>query len=113
MRKFKISGRKFEIDDICDKCYKYQVLMFNEEKQYWVCIGKCNTLNNGKELAYDFIEKEKETERYNEEAKIKEQEYIKKVNNTKIYCSECGEELNLEDKINLEDICHKCILNYY
>ena len=33
MRKFKISGRKFETADICDNSYKYQVLMFNEENQ--------------------------------------------------------------------------------
>ena len=113
MRKFKISGRKFEIDDICDKCYKYQVLMFNEEKQYWVCIGKCNTLNNGKELAYDFIEREEQEEIYNKEDEVKMQEHIKKIDNTKIYCSECGEELNLVDKMYLDDICRKCILNYY
>ena len=68
---------------------------------------------SGRKLAYDFIEREEQEEIYNKEAEVKMQDHIKKIDNTKTYCSECGKELNLGDKMYLDDICRKCILNYY
>ena len=64
MRKFKIEGIKFEIANICDMHYKYRVDMLNENNM-WVTIGKCNTLASGKELAYDYIQRQREIEEYN------------------------------------------------
>ena len=64
MRKFKIEGIKFEIANIWDMNYKYRVEMLNENNM-WVTIGKCNTLASGKELAYDYIERQREEEEYN------------------------------------------------
>ena len=44
--------------------YKYRIDMLNENNM-WVTIGKCNTLASGKELAYDYIERQREEEEYN------------------------------------------------
>ena len=66
MRKFKIEGIKFEIVNICDMHYKYRVDMLSENM--WVTIGKCNTLASGKELAYNYIERQREDEEYNKQA---------------------------------------------
>ena len=112
MREFKIEGRKFEIENIYDERYKYQVYMFNEHC-YWIMVGKCNTLTEGKELAYDYVKKIKEIEEYNKKAQETERKHIKKLDNTKIYCSECGKELDIDEKIHLEDICTKCVKTYY
>ena len=113
MRSFKINGIKFEIVNICDSIYKYEVLKFEEDKRYWINAGKCNTLKQGKEVAYNFIQRQEEIERLNREAEIEERKYLDKLDKTKVYCSDCGEELSLDDKINLDDICYKCIKKYY
>jgi hypothetical protein len=39
--------------------------------------------------------------------------YIEDLRKTKACCSEYGKELNLEEKIELEDICIKCLKAYY
>ena len=75
MRKFKIEGIKFEIANIWDMHYKYRVDMLNENNM-WVTIGKCNTLASGKELAYDYIQRQREIEEYN---KKWEEEYKKHI----------------------------------
>ena len=111
MRKFKIEGIKFEIVNICDMDYKYRVDMLNENM--WATIGKCNTLASGKELAYNYIERQREDEEYNKQWEENYKKHIQEIDNTKIYCSECGKELNLEEKINLENICIKCVRTYY
>ena len=110
MRKFKIEGIKFEIANICDTHYKYRVDMLDENM--WVTIGKCNTLASGKELAYNYIERQREDEECNKQWEENYKKHIQEIDNTKIYCSECGKELNLEEKINLENICIKCVRTY-
>ena len=112
MRKFKIEGIKFEIVNICDMYYKYRVDMLNENNM-WVTIGKCNTLASGKELAYDYIERQREEEEYNKKWEENYKKHIEELNKAKVCCSECGKELNLEEKINLENICIKCVRTYY
>ena len=111
MRKFKIEDIKFEIANICDMHYKYRVDMLDENM--WVTIGKCNTLASGKELAYDYIERQREDEEYNKQAQENYKKHIEELSKTKVCCSECGKELNLEEKINLENICIKCVRTYY
>ena len=111
MRKFKIEGVKFEIANICDMDYKYRVDMLDENM--WVTIGKCNTLASGKELAYNYIERQREDEECNKQWEENYKKHIQEIDNTKIYCSECGKELNLEEKINLENICIKCVRTYF
>ena len=111
MRKFKIEDIKFEIANICDTHYKYRVDMLDENM--WVTIGKCNTLASGKELAYNYIERQREDEECNKQWEENYKKHIQEIDNTKIYCSECGKELNLEEKINLENICIKCVRTYY
>ena len=113
MRSFKINGVKFEIVNICDSIYKYEVLKFEEDKRYWINAGKCKTLKQGKEVACNFIQRQEEIEKLNREAEIEERKYLDKLDKTKVYCSDCGEELSLDDKINLDDICYKCIKKYY
>ena len=110
MRKFKIEGIKFEIVNICDMHYKYRVDMLGENM--WVTIGKCNTLVSGKELAYNYIERQREDEEYNKQAEENYKKHIEELSKTKVCCSECGKELNLEEKINLENICIKCVRTY-
>lgn len=62
MRKFKINGYKFEIankpmaDNVTEQRYKYDINMFNEEKQCWWRIASCHTLTDGKEIARDHVE---------------------------------------------------------
>ena len=111
MRKFKIEGIKFEIANICDMDYKYRVDMLDENM--WVTIGKCNTLASGKELAYNYIERQREDEEYNKQAEENYKKHIEELSKTKVCCSECGKELNLEEKIDLENICIKCLKTYY
>ena len=111
MRKFKIEGVKFEITNICDMVYKYQVTMLKENA--WVTIGKCNTLASGKELACDYIERQREEEVYNNQWEENYKKHIEKLDNEKICCSECGKELNLEEKVNLENWCVECIKSEY
>ena len=111
MRKFKIEGIKFEIANICDMDYKYRVDMLDENM--WVTIGKCNTLASGKELAYDYIERQREDEEYNKQAEGNYKKHIEELSKTKVCCSECGKELSLEEKINLENICIKYVRTYY
>ena len=111
MRKFKIEGIKFEIVNICDMHYKYRVDMLDEDM--WVTIGKCNTLASGKELAYNYVERQREDEEYNKQAEENYKKHIEELSKTKVCCSECGKELNLEEKINLENICIKCVRTYY
>ena len=111
MRKFKIEGIKFEIVNICDVHYKYRVDMLGENM--WVTIGKCNTLASGKELAYNHIERQREDEEYNKQWEENYKKHIQEIDNAKICCSECGKELNLEEKINLENICIKCVRTHY
>ena len=113
MRKFKIEGIKFEIANICDMLYKYEVVMLDEKKNLWVTIGKCNTLASGKELAYSYIERQREDEEYNKKWEENYKKHIEELSKTKVCCSECGRELNLEEKINLENICIKCVRTYY
>ena len=113
MRKFKIEGIKFEIANICDMLYKYEVVMLDEKKNLWVTIGKCNTLASGKELAYDYIERQREEEEYNKKWEENYKKHIEELSKTKVCCSECGKELNLEEKINLENICIKCVRTHY
>ena len=111
MRKFKIEGIKFEIANICDMDYKYRVDMLDENM--WVTIGKCNTLAAGKELAYDYMQRKKEDEEQNRQCEEHYEKYIKEIDSTKICCSECGKELNLDEKINLENICIECVRTDY
>ena len=111
MRKFKIEGIKFEIVNICDMHYKYRVDMLSENM--WVTIGKCNTLASGKELAYNYIERQREDEEYNKQAQENYKKHIEELSKTKVCCSECGKELNLEEKINLENWCVECIRTEY
>ena len=111
MRKFKIEGIKFEIVNICDMHYKYRVDMLDEDM--WVTIGKCNTLASGKELAYNYVERQREDEEYNKQAEENYKKHIEELNKAKVCCSECGKELNLEEKINLENICIKYVRTYY
>lgn len=61
-RNFKIEGIEFQIADICDQHYKYRIDMFSEEKQYWITVNKCNTLAEGKQKAYDYIDYRNEME---------------------------------------------------
>ena len=111
MRKFKIEGIKFEIVNICDMHYKYRVDMLGENM--WVTIGKCNTLASGKELAYNHVERQREYEEYNKKWEENYKKHIEELSKTKVCCSECGKELNLEEKINLENICIKCVRTHY
>ena len=111
MRKFKIEGIKFEIVNICDMHYKYRVDMLSENM--WVTIGKCNTLASGKELAYNYIERQREDEEYNKKWEENYKKHIEELSKTKVCCSECGKELNLEEKINLENWCVECIRTEY
>ena len=111
MRKFKIEGMKFEIANICDMHYKYRVDMLDENM--WVTIGKCNTLASGKELAYNYIERQREDEEYNKKWEENYKKHIEELSKTKACCFECGKELNLEEKINLENICIKCVKTHY
>ena len=111
MRKFKIEGIKFEIVNICDMHYKYRVDMLDEDM--WVTIGKCNTLASGKELAYNYVERQREDEEYNKQAEENYKKHIEELNKAKVCCSECGKELNLEEKINLENWCVECIRTEY
>ena len=111
MRNFKINGIRFEIGNICDNSYKYEVYMLSDNML--IGIGKSNTLREGKEVACNYIEKIKEIEEYNKKAQETERKYIEKLGNTKIYCSECGKELDIDEKIHLEDICTKCVKTYY
>ena len=82
------------------------------DENMWVTIGKCNTLASGKELAYNYIERQREDEECNKQWEENYKKHIQEIDNTKIYCSECGKELNLEEKINLENICIKCVRTY-
>ena len=107
MRKFKIEGIKFEIANICDMLYKYEVVMLDEKKNLWVTIGKCNTLASGKELAYSYIERQREDEEYNKKWEENYKKHIEELSKTKVCCSECGKELNLEN------ICIKCVRTHY
>ena len=113
MRKFKIEGIKFEIANICDMLYKYEVVMLDEKKNLWVTIGKCNTLASGKELAYNYIERQREDEEYNKKWEENYKKHIEELNKTKVCCSDCGKELNLEEKINLENWRVECIRTEY
>ena len=107
MRKFKVDGRVFEIINICDVDYKYKVLLHSK---YLVTIGKCNTLAMGKEIAIDFIEREKEIEKVNLEYENNLKKHIEERMNSKICCDECGKELNSEEKLNtLFDTCEDCL----
>lgn len=78
MRKFKIEGIKFEIANIWDMHYKYRVDMLNENNM-WVTIGKCNTLASGKELAYDYIERQREEEEYNKKWEENYKKHIQEI----------------------------------
>lgn len=55
-RNFKIEGLEFKIIDICDFDYKYRIDVFSKDSQTWVTIKKCNTLTEGKQKAYDYID---------------------------------------------------------
>ena len=113
MRKFRIEGIKFKIANMCDMSYKYRVDVL--DKNMWVTIGKCNTLASGKELIYNYIEVQIgiEDEEYNKQEEENYKKHIEELSKTKVCCSECGRELNLEEKINLENICIKCVRTYY
>ena len=54
-----------------------------------------------------------EDEEYNKQAEENYKKHIEELSKTKVCCSECGKELNLEEKIDLENICIKCLKTYY
>ena len=111
MRKFKINGVRFEIGNICDTKYKYEVYML--EENFWLGIGKCNTLAEGKEVAYDYLKRIKEEKEYNEQQEINYNKYLEDLKNKKIYCVSCKNELSLDMKLNGFDECEECIKKYY